>query len=294
MRRNPFEVLGLSPRIVKELDEESLFRLVKACYRALQQAHHPDLSTGSGEKALELNLAFEALNLPKNPESFRRWRRNYVRRLSRRTLRTRLEEMALRLGRAFREREQLEEAFWENLMVRAAEGHLITPLPRGVRVRLLDLSLKYRLPYPLFGSRAPFKELIFDEGGETYLRISAKHPPRRAAGLRLLGCVPRERIDPWLLLEKSPGEEGLIAEEYLRAETFRRACLPHLKPRLLREGYLFSFRQEDYSRIYLEGLVLEEIPLEEDLLTNVKKEPKDLHLCNNSSEPVEEEELPVC
>ncbi|MBX6423255.1 J domain-containing protein [Thermosulfurimonas sp. F29] len=294
MRRNPFEILGLSPKIVKELDEENLFRLVRACYRALQQVHHPDLSSGSGEKALELNLAFEALNLSKNPESFRRWRKAYIKRLSRRSLKNQLEEMALRLGRAFRERDHLEEAFWENLLVRAREGHLISPPPRRLRIKVFDLSLKYRLPYPLFGPKAPFKEFLFDGEGRLYIRFSGKHTPRKVSGLTLVGCVPRDRIEPWLLLEKTPGEEGLIAEEYLRAETFRRACLPHLKPHLLREGYLFSFRNEDYSRLYLEGLILNIESLEKNSLINVKKDLDALHFCKKNSGFSDEEELPAC
>ncbi len=294
MRRNPFEILGLSPRIVKELDEESLFRLVKACYRALQQVHHPDLSSGSGEKALELNLAFEALNLPKNPESFRKYRQAYIKRLSRKTLRSKLEEMALRLGRAFRERDHLEEAFWENLLVRAQEGHLLSPRPRKIRIKVFDLSLKYRFPYPVFGSRAPFKEFLFDEEGELYLKVPGKRPPRKISGLKMVGCVPREKIEPWLLLEKTPGEEGLMAEDYLRAETFRRACLPHLKPRLLPNSYLFSFRNEDCSRLYLEGLVIVSEPLEGDLLINVKNDSDKLHFCEEKPKIFEDEELPAC
>ncbi len=294
MRRNPFEILGLSPRIVKELDEESLFRLVKACYRALQQVHHPDLSSGSGKKALELNLAFEALNLAKNPESFRKYRQAYIKRLSRKTLRNQIEELALRLGRAFRERDHLEEAFWENLLLRAREGHLIHPRPRKIRIRVYDLALKYRLPYPVFGPKAPFKEFLFDDQGDLYLRVSPKHPPRKISGLKMVGCVPRDKIEPWLLLEKTPGEEGLLPEDYLRVETFRRACLPYLKPRILPNGYLFSFRHEDHSRVYLEGLVMGSDPLEEDLLINVKNAPDRLHFCKNKSEILEDEELPAC
>ncbi|WP_297055876.1 J domain-containing protein [Thermosulfurimonas sp.] len=271
MRRNPFEILGLSPQIVKELDEESLFRLVKACYRTLQQVHHPDLPGGSGEKALELNLAFEALNLAKNPESFRRYRQAYIRRLSRRTLRNKIQELLLRLSRSLREKEELEARFWEDLLSRAHEGHLISPSPRNLRVRLYDLALKYRLPFPVFGHRAPFREVYFDDQGELYLKDSARHPPRRATRIKIVGCVPRDRIEPWLLLEKTPGEEGLLVQNYIRAETFRKTCLIHLQTRILTEGYLFSFRYDDYSRLYLEGLVLGVYPDGSDITTNVKK-----------------------
>ncbi|MDP2798420.1 MAG: hypothetical protein Q8O60_00815 [Deltaproteobacteria bacterium] len=40
--KNPFAVLGITPQIVARMDNEALYNLVRACYRALQQAHHPD------------------------------------------------------------------------------------------------------------------------------------------------------------------------------------------------------------------------------------------------------------
>ena len=278
--RNPFEVLGLSPRIVKELDEESLFRLVKACYRALQQVYHPDLSSGSGEKALELNLAFEALNLAKNPESFRRHRENYIKRLSRKTLRNRIEALTLKLGRLFREKLVLEEAFWEDIVSRAREGgHLLSPAPRSLRLRLFDLATKYHLPFPIFGSKAPFKEFWFDEEGHLYLKYPGDKRLRKVSRIKIIGCIPREKIEPWMFLEKNPGNEGLLAEEYMKAETFRQACLPFLKTKLALNSYLFSFRNEDFSRVYLEGLILRLVSLAPKPFTNVKVSSQKLQIC---------------
>ncbi|OAQ21115.1 J domain-containing protein [Thermosulfurimonas dismutans] len=282
--RNPFEVLGLSPKIVKELDEESLFRLVKACYRALQQVYHPDLASGSREKALELNLAFEALNLSKNPESFRRHRQAYVRRLSRKTLRNRMEALSLKLGRLFREKVILEEAFWGELVSRARESeHLLSPLPRNLRLHLFDLATKYHLPFPVFGRRAPFKEFLFDEEGYLYLKYARGKTLRKVSRIKMIGCVPREKIEPWMLLEKRPGNESLVAEEYMKAETFRRACLPFLKTRLEPNSYLFSFRNEDFSRVYLEGLILRLSPLCPKSITNVKLSSQKLQICEEKT-----------
>ncbi len=277
--RNPFEVLGLSPKIVKELDEVSLFRLVKACYRALQQVYHPDLISGSGERALELNLAFEALDLQRNPESFRHHRRRYIKRLSRKTLRSRLEELTLKLTRVFREKLLLEENFWEELLRRAqVERHLLCPPPQNLKVQLYDLIAKYRSPFPAFGSRAPFKELYFDPHGELYWRYPQK-APRKAAQVKLIGCVLREKIEPWFLLEKSPGGEDLVAQDYMKAETFRRACLPFLRTTLTPNAYLFSVRHGDFTRLYLEGLILRLTPLEDSPTINVKKPSDSLQIC---------------
>ncbi|RUM87089.1 MAG: hypothetical protein DSZ24_07005 [Thermodesulfatator sp.] len=292
MRRNPFEILGLSPRIVKELDEEGLFRLVRACYRTLQQVYHPDLSSGSGEKALEINLAFEALDLRKNPESFRYWRRAYLKRLSRRTLQGRLEEMHLRLGRSERERETLSEAFWQSLLSRAQEDHLLTPLPRHLRLKIYDISLQYRLPYPVFGRKAPFKEFLFDGKGQVFVRLAGASELRSASQLRLLGGVPREKIEPWILLEKTPSEEGLRPENFLRAETFKRACLPYLQHQIRPNLYLFSLRPEDPSRLYLEGLLLEIKPLPRDFKI-VAKEEESLQFRQNAEDSFSERDLPL-
>jgi len=279
--RNPFEVLGLSPKIVKELDEGSLFRLVKACYRALQQVYHPDLKSGSGEKALELNLAFEALNLSKNPESFRRYREAYIKRLSRKTLRSQIEELSLKLGKVFKEKETLEEAFWGELLSRAqASDSLISPRPQNLRIHLFDLATKYHLPFPVFGGGAPFKEFLFDEQGGLYLKYNRGRQPRPVSRIKIIGCVPRGKIDPWMLLEKKPGSGGLVAEDYLKAETFRQACLPFLKTRLEPNSYLFSFRNGDFSRVYLEGLILRLSPCSsKKSITNVKSSPKNLQIC---------------
>ena len=290
MRRNPFEVLGLSPHIVKELDEESLFRLVRACYRTLQQVYHPDLSSGSGERALEINLAFEALDLRRNPESFRHWRRAYLKRLSRKTLRSRLEEMHLRLGRSEREREILSEAFWQSLLSRAREGHLLSPAPRRLRLKIYDIGLQYRLPYPVFGRRGPFKEFLFDEEGRLFVRLPGTSELREGQSLRLLGGVPREKIEPWLLLEKIPSEEGLRPENFLRTETFKRACLPHLKHEMEPNLYLFSLRPEDPSRLYLEGLLLEMTPLPADFKI-VTKDISSPQFCQETEESSSEKDL---
>ncbi|QJA05433.1 J domain-containing protein [Thermosulfurimonas marina] len=291
MRKNPFEVLGLSPRIVKELDEESLFRLVKACYRTLQQVYHPDLSSGSGEKALEINLAFEALNLRKNPESFRHWRRAYLRRLSRKTLQRRLEELHLQLGRNERERENLAETFWQSLLSRARQGHLLSPPPQRLRLKIYDIGLQYRLPYPVFGRRAPFKEFLFDEKGRLWIRLPGASDLRAGQSLRLLGGVPREKIEPWLLLEKTPSEGGLLPENFLQAETFKRACLPYLRHEIRPNLYLFSLRPEESSRLYLEGLLLEITPLPPDFKI-VTKDLSPLQFCQESEDSSPEKDLP--
>ena len=83
--KNPFEVLGLTPEMTARLKGKDLFTLVKTMYRSLHKIHHPDRNTSKSAKttakkaalAVELNLAFEMLNLDKEPESFRHYKKLY-------------------------------------------------------------------------------------------------------------------------------------------------------------------------------------------------------------------------
>ncbi len=279
--RNPFEILGLSPKIVKELGEEDLFRLVKACYRALQQAYHPDLREGAKEKALEINLAFEALDLNRNPDSFRKHRANYLKRLSRKTLASKIEELSLKLGRVFREKEVLEENFWESLILNAQEkGHLVSPFPRNLKIQLFDVTTKYNLPFPVFGRNAPFKEFSFDEEGGLEVRYAREQKSKRLKRIILVGCVPRQHLEPWFILEKNPSGEGFLVEGFVKAETFKKTCLPFLKSKLKVDSYLFSFRNEDFSKLYLEGLILR-LSRNGKADINVKNETTSLQVCES-------------
>jgi DnaJ-class molecular chaperone len=80
--RNPFEVFGITPEMAAELTEKELFGVLKSLYRALLKTFHPDANQSpkrqGDQKAVELNLAFEALNLDRDPASFRRLRKAYL------------------------------------------------------------------------------------------------------------------------------------------------------------------------------------------------------------------------
>lgn len=87
MERNPFEVLGLHPNLVRKLSDEELQKVIQSSYRALQKIFHPDLS-GREREARELNWAYEQIgpNAPRDryenfKKSFTRKRR-YERKVS--------------------------------------------------------------------------------------------------------------------------------------------------------------------------------------------------------------------
>ena len=82
MEKNPFEILGITPELVKKLDNEQLFKLVQSNYRLLQKIFHPDVashksSSKANNIAVELNRAFEQLNIKKDGESFETFRKSY-------------------------------------------------------------------------------------------------------------------------------------------------------------------------------------------------------------------------
>ncbi|MDR2443790.1 MAG: J domain-containing protein [Deltaproteobacteria bacterium] len=84
--KNPFEILGLTPDLVGELSEKQLKLVIKAMYRSLQKNFHPDVVKPKKnqpedlfvQKTVELNLAYESLNFERDPESFRKHRKNYL------------------------------------------------------------------------------------------------------------------------------------------------------------------------------------------------------------------------
>lgn len=298
MTRNPFEVLGISPEMVRDLDEESLFGLVKACYRALQRAFHPDLQNGGKEKAVELNLAFEALDLERNPDSFRACRKAYLRRLSRKTQRRTIDELNRKLALLLRQQELLAENFWRHLL--EASRHpgptLFPEKPKKLKITLLDLGLKFNASFTSYARHVAFKEILFDEEGRLYYRFPRRRLFQPVNFITLLGSVPRRKLEIWSLLEKKPtvqaAEKGLPdlkAFEVLNAiqeEIFKRTCLPLLKTELQENAYLFSLHRKNAHLeplVFVEGMILKILPASpEDFNKVVRKGPESLQECKKS------------
>ena len=63
--KNPFEVLGIHPSIVKNLSDKDVLDLAHTMYRRLQVIYHPD-KTGSDDASLQLNEAWELLQVPED------------------------------------------------------------------------------------------------------------------------------------------------------------------------------------------------------------------------------------
>ncbi|NPA49638.1 MAG: J domain-containing protein [Thermodesulfobacteria bacterium] len=298
MQRNPFEILGISPEMVRDLDEGALFSLVKACYRALQRAYHPDLQNGGKEKAVELNLAFEALDFERNPDSFREYRQAYLRRLSRKTQRRTIDELNRKLAILFRQQELLAENFWRHLLEasRAGGPTLFPEKPRAIKVSLLDLGLKFNTSFTGYARHVAFKEILFDEEGRLYYRFPRRRLFQPVNFITLVGTVSRRRLEIWPLLEKKPtpqsaesGLPDLKAFEVLNAiqnEVFKRSCLPLLKTELQKDAYLFSLHRKNSflePLVFVEGMILRIEPASsQDFDKVVRKHPDSLQECKEA------------
>jgi hypothetical protein len=60
MQKNPFEVLGIHPRILKDLTRPQIISLASSQYRTLQKIFHPDVG-GKAARSQELTEAFQQI-----------------------------------------------------------------------------------------------------------------------------------------------------------------------------------------------------------------------------------------
>jgi hypothetical protein len=282
--KNPFEIFGLTPEMVGRLSERDLFVVLKAMYRALQKTVHPDVSRrilkkASGEeRAVELNLAFEAVNLDKNPLAFRRHRKSFVsRRPSTAYLRSQTLERAL-VVQAARE-ERLAQAYLGRLVAdygwqTAEEMRPLSAFPlRDVRLGLLDVAINQNLKTASWTVGSNYKEMSFDSVGRLSVRGVGRSRFRRAAYIHLLGAVPATEIELLPLLErpqarffKSPGlsiggDSGpaISVLNRISQSRFKSHVLIYLKPEVTERSYLFSLNRPEFEEtgcLTLEGMVV--------------------------------------
>ncbi len=246
--KNPFEIFGLTPSLVKELDDDTLFKLIKNIYKTLQLKFHPDRG-GDPQKALELNLAFELLNPKKNFEIYQKYKQAYIKRLSRKTLKNKIEELENKFRKLEFVHELLKEKFWQYL-----ENPLI--LKEKTSIELLDIVLHFNFSGKLGFKKRPFIKKIWFEKGCLFKKESEKQRAREIKNFKVLGTIKREYIEPWLILERDLREEGFALKPFVKKEIFLKECLIFLKQKLELNSYLFIYYPDERDKIYLEGLIL--------------------------------------
>jgi len=291
-KRNPFGIFGLSPQIVKELDEEVLFKLIKAIYKVFQLTYHPDKG-GDPKKALEINLAFENLNLEKNPETFRNYRKKYIERLSRKTLQKELEELRAQNRKLNFYNELLKEKLWQCLENGFEFLEKSFEEGRGLKLRIFDI-----VTYMNFsGFRNTKKQMFFKD-----LILTKNFVLKRKAyeeyytkfiNYRYIGCIKREYLEPWVLLEREFKDENQSFKNFISKEAFIKECLVFLEIEIKSNSYIFFYDFEDFQKIFLEGVVIDFEKLKEDEFFDILKNKtinleKRIEALNNFSREINE------
>jgi hypothetical protein len=281
MRKNPFEVLGITPEMVRTLGDEDLFRLVKANYRLLASVFHPDVvrphlrrSKRIQEKAIQMNLAFEKLNWEKHPEAFQEQRRAYIERLGRG-----LRKVVREMEEAARNKNRRTQALCDSFMTYLLAGcdHKLTVLGlKSVRLGLNDVALGYNFRGSAWNIGKNYKEMEFDDEGNLFYRPPGRSQFAFTSTIRLLGAVEEADLDVVALLDKKPlpREENYVngnprrsppvdgpfeLRNSLSPERFKTDCLPFLKPDVAERRYLFSLRSSpstEQRQFYCEGMVV--------------------------------------
>jgi len=269
-KKNPFEIFGLTPKIVKELDEENLFRLIKAIYRVFQMIHHPDKG-GDSKKALEINLAFESLNLEKNSESFRNLRKKYIERLSRKTVQKEIEELKTQNRKIQFYNELLKERFWQFIENQYEFLQKLIDQEKALKLKIFDMVSYMNLSH----LRKVKKQLFFKEillfQKFILKRKSYEKFFRNIINYKYIGSIKREYIEPWVLLERDLREGFQEFKNFLSKETFIKECLVYLEPDIKPNSYIFFYYPEDFERVFLEGIVIgQEILDKEEILEILK------------------------
>ncbi len=256
IKKNPFEIFGVTPQLVKEINDETLFKIIKGIYRTLQMHYHPDRG-GDPRKALELNLAFEAINYDKNPQAFINYKKSYLQRLSRKTLKTELTSLEQSLRKLTFQQELLKERFWQFLEKNFLYLKELYRKGFVLKVRLLDVvsHINYSDYLGFKKKKQLFKEMIFSP--EFILKRGGINPKfLLLRNYKFLGAVKREYIEPWVLMERTLREERFYLKDFMSKEAFLREVIMFLSPEIKVNTYLFFYNPLEPSKVYLEGLVL--------------------------------------
>ncbi len=292
MAKNPFEIFGLSPDLVGSLSEKDLFGVLKSMYRALAKTVHPDVverrrAAAGAERAIELNLAFEALDLEKNPVAFRRHRRNYLARRPHSAYQKSLVlQKELLQGEA--RLEQLAENYFDRLaagrpwaeQVEPEKGQGRVPFPlKNLKLGLLDVAINQNLKMAPWSLGSNYKEMNFDVNGEMSVRLVGRRDFTEARYIHLLGTVPVEEVELKPLLDRPLGkffksptatldsyELGLAVLNQLSREQFQRHVLGHLKAEVTERAYLFSLHRPEFEKdgtVTVEGVIIKVDKLDE-------------------------------
>jgi hypothetical protein len=292
--KNPFELFGLSPEIVRTLEGKELFALIRSSYRALIMIYHPDraplgnepLKTLRNRKVAELNLAFEKLNHDRNPDSLQHFKELYVRRLSEGWQKT-IRKLNHDIQELIRSNQTLSENYLRFLLEPDLTRQPPEPAEQAAlynlknwRLGLRDLAINHNVRSSNWSLGANYKEIKIDPEGRMFYKLPNRKRFIPVNFIRLLGAVDKGQVDLLPLLDRvlprdsqwPSSKRQKSYPEYLKSfdllntlslEDFRIHCLPFLKPELAEGSFLFSIHRtpEGQDRISLEGLIIRVKPI---------------------------------
>jgi hypothetical protein len=285
--KNPFEILGITPAIVRSLTGKELFSLVKASYRALLLIYHPDrsplhdqeLKIQRNKKMAEINLAFEKLDHDRDPASLEHYRDLYSRRVGegwRKTLRQ-LNRTILDLNT---DKEHLSQGYLRYLLdpgfsETGATGVTGVYDLRNLRLGLQDIAINHNVKSLTWEMGTNYKEIRLDAEGRMFYKIPCRKKALPVNFIKLLGTVNKDQVDLVPLLDRMvPNDKVPFREKWkkgdkenlnvfdvfnrLSIEKFRLHCLPFLKPELCEGAFLFSLHKNTFQEgfIEVEGLII--------------------------------------
>jgi hypothetical protein len=286
LAKNPFEVFGLTPELVDDLTEKELFGVLKAVYRTLQKSYHPDTNRrkapnpSANDKAVELNLAFEALDLERAPASFRKYRRLYLSRKPSNAQRDLL-DLKTKLGVQLQTIDRLAENFLGYLAAGAdwasvAKGPKLLPISiktKNVCLGLSDVAITTNIKQSCWLTGTNYKQIDINSEGRLSVKAVGRARFAKADYIHLLGCVPVNKLDLPPILERRPSSffkspalnigEGakpkLSVANLISQDNFKRYVLFSLIPTFMERSYLFSLNRAEFENsglITLEGVIV--------------------------------------
>jgi curved DNA-binding protein CbpA len=278
MKKNPFEVFGITPEMVKQLDDDQLFKLVQSNYRFLQKIYHPDVvgptvGTKRGHRlATQINRAFEKLDRRKNGETFHQFREEYEARLKK-GFRKRIEDQERQmavltelLGDFAHHSMQfllhyLED--WERARRNGQSGENSVSIfsLKNVMLGIYDMAVGYNLRNSPWNLGKNYKEICIDGDGDMSYRLLNRKQFSPVKFIRLLGTIKTDKVDLVPLLNKrlakaatfsgnripvqyANGGDMFEVTNTMDLNVFQENCIPFLHPTISENAYLFSFHLE--------------------------------------------------
>jgi hypothetical protein len=294
-RRNPFEIFGLTPAMVGELNERELFEVLKGLYRSLQKTFHPDKTArkprpGGDFRAVELNLAFEELDLDRNRPSFRAHRKSYLQKHHPAFARREMAALSDRLRSQTVREERLAEGYLSFVLAGASElpedGQGLAaalPAPRNVLLGLQDVAIKNNVRHASWLLGSNYKSIEINSEGEMRVKAVGRRRFSEAPQTVLLGCVPKDAVNITPLLERCPPSRIYKCQalpefdpdalpqvsvlNLISRDNFKKHMLARLRPALMESAYLFSLDRREFVHsglIRLEGVIVKMEALAED------------------------------